>query len=397
MTKTLIFMKKGDLKPIGGPAGYLYNLYNQLSKSKNENIEFIDEISSKNKFYKYYEKLPTGLKKHYQSYVRRRNVRNLTDKSKKRLTSIDLNNYDNIHFHQTRDMYNIKDSLEDYQGNIILTSHTPKPPYLEYIEDILSPKDLGVLGKGIEQKLSEIDEYAFNRANYVVFPSPEAEDPYINNWQFYRDFSESNKNKYKYLLSGIEPRHARLNREEVCNKYGIPEDAFIISFAGRHNNTKGFDILKLIGEKLLNEDNNVYFLIAGTEAPLKGLTNKRWIEAGWTKDPHSIIAASDLFLLPNKETYFDLIMLEALSLGTPILASETGGNRHFSIYEKTGIQLYQSFEDAIEKINIFRNTTATEMAEYRILNKELFRNNFTAEIFAHNYEELIEEINREKL
>ena len=45
--------------------------------------------------------------------------------------------------------------------------------------------------------------------------------------------------------------------------------------------------------------------------------------SSWTNDPHSLINASDMFILPNKETYFDLIMLEVLSMGKIVLATNT--------------------------------------------------------------------------
>ena len=61
----------------------------------------------------------------------------------------------------------------------------------------------------------------------------------------------------------------------------------------------------------------------------EGLKTDHWIEVGWTNDPHSLIAASDVFVLPNHETYFDLILLEVLSLGVPVVMSRTGGNKFF--------------------------------------------------------------------
>lgn len=64
-----------------------------------------------------------------------------------------------------------------------------------------------------------------------------------------------------------------------------------------------------------------------------GLKDSRWKEVGWTNDSQSIIAASDVFVLPNRETYFDIIMLEVLSCGKIVIASRTGGNKYF---EKIG-------------------------------------------------------------
>ena len=136
------------------------------------------------------------------------------------------------------------------------------------------------------------------------------------------------KKKHRYMPTGIVGCKAKVNREDFRKKYGIPDNAFVISYAGRHNEIKGYADLKKLGEKLL-ADKNVYFLIAGKEEPMTGLKNDHWIEVGWTNDPHSLIAASDVFVLPNHETYFDLILLEVLSLGVPVVMSRTGGNKYF--------------------------------------------------------------------
>lgn len=392
MGKLLIYMNVSDLKPVGGPAGYLYNLYNQLEKFENHEIEFIKEVTVKSRFYKYYEKLPGNIKKVYQSIIRRKNCRDLVSE-RNRYSTIDFSKYDMIHFHSTKDMYNVKDSLSNYRGKVILTSHTPKPAFLEYKEDILSGADRNALGE-IVNKLVDIDIYAFNRADYIVFPCHEAEEPYYNNWSIYNDIHLNNKHKYKYLLTGIQQCNPRLNRKEVCEIYKIPEDAFIVSFVGRHNKTKGYDSLKLIGEELLKQKKNVYFLIAGQESPLKGLDNDRWIEVGWTNDPHSLISASDIFVLPNKETYFDLVMLEALSLGVPVLASKTGGNRYFNKYDDTGIFLYEGIEEAVQKLLFLSGETEDKLNQLRNKNKILFNQNFTAEIFTNNYIHLINDLRK---
>ena len=49
--KVLIYKDIADLGPVGGPSGYLYNLYNGLKKNNIEDIEFINLKSSTN-FYK---------------------------------------------------------------------------------------------------------------------------------------------------------------------------------------------------------------------------------------------------------------------------------------------------------------------------------------------------------
>ena len=125
--------------------------------------------------------------------------------------------------------------------------------------------------------------------------------------------------------------------------------------------------------------------IAGTEGPLYHLEHNRWIEVGWTKDPGSVIQASDVFVLPNKETYFDLVMLEVLSLGQIVVASYTGGNKYFAKYENSGIFLYNNNTEAENIISQIIKMSEEKRKELRKKNLELYKAEFTNEAFAKRY------------
>ena len=183
-----------------------------------------------------------------------------------------------------------------------------------------------------------------------------------------------------------------MSKAGIRKKYGIPQQAFVVSYVGRHNEIKGYSSLKEIGKKFLNEHENVYFLIAGKEGPLYHLEHERWIEAGWTKDPGSIIQAADVFVLPNKETYFDLIMLEVLSLGQIILATRTGGNKYFAQFDTHGIVLYDEQKEALAALERLIQITDEEREQLRQSNRALYFNHFTNTVFAKNYLKLIEGI-----
>ena len=148
--------------------------------------------------------------------------------------------------------------------------------------------------------------------------------------------------------------------------------------------------MKKIGEKVLELIPNAYFLIAGVEDPIKGLKNDHWIEVGWTNDPHSLMAAADIFVLPNRETYFDLIMLEALSLGTIVVASNTGGNKHF-VNDK-GVFLYDDISKAVDIILNIWKMSPKEKNELNESNKKVFENQYDIAVFANNYVKLLQNL-----
>lgn len=390
MKKILIYMKEDDLKPTGGPRGYLYNLKCGLEKI-NENVDFLEGKSIKNKFHKNYEKLPQFVKQYYREIFRKNYYKKLLGE-KSKISLIDLNRYSYIHFHSTISMYNVKDSLESYKGRIILTSHTPKPSHLEIYEDSITEKERKKYGN-LYKKLEKIDEYAFNKADYIVFPCEYAEEPYYNRWEKYKEIKEKNKQKYRYLLTGTQKCFAKIPKDEVREKYSIPKDAFLISYVGRHNEVKGYDFLKEIGKEILEKNKNVYIICAGKEEPIKRLDNDRWIEVGWTDDPHSIITSSDLFILPNRETYFDLVLLEVLSLGVPLMISNTGGNKYFKKFNSKGITYFTNIDEAITNLNKLIKYDKGKLKEDGIENQRIYNENFTCEIFARNYINLIKTLN----
>lgn len=136
-------------------------------------------------------------------------------------------------------------------------------------------------------------------------------------------------------------------------------------------------------------------IVAGKQGNIPAPQNPSWIEIGWTKNPYSIINSADIFILPNRETYFDIAMLEALSLGKIILATYTGGNKIFKIFKKfknAGIFYYTSPEEALQQLQYIKNLDATTRLKLEKRNQEIFTENFTSEIFAKKYIELMESL-----
>ncbi len=283
------------------------------------------------------------------------------------------------------------DNLNKYKGKVLLTSHSPKPLHKEVYDDYLSKIERTIYRDKLKE-LEKMDLYSFNRADYIIFPCEEAEEPYYNNWSNYKNIKNNKKEMYRYVPTGVIKCKSKRTREDILKNYSIPEDSFVITYVGRHNETKGYDLLKRIGERILIEQKNVYFLIAGKEEPIKGIENDRWIEVGWTNDPHSIISAADLFVLPNKETYFDLILLEVLSLGKVVLASNTGGNKYFDKFEDKGILYFNSEDEALSRIRDIIEFPKEKITELEMKNEKLFDGNFTIEHFTKKYLQIVDEI-----
>ena len=317
-----------------------------------------------------------------------RRLRNLLSLPSKDLPAcVDYSQYDAIHFHFTKDLYARRKVLEGYRGKVLLTSHSPLIYHKELISK-LNPKDVKKHAKELA-KLEIIDHYAFERADAVIFPCREAEEPYFNTWSKYAVVRD--EAKMHYVPTGIQPCVAKVSRREVRERHGIPNDAPLMCYVGRHNHIKGYDVLVEMALPLLDEF-DAWMIVAGREGPLSAPSHPRWIEVGWTDDPHSVIAASDVFCLPNRETYFDLIFLEVLSLGMPIVASRTGGNKYFARFGLAGVNLYDSSEEFRFSVNRALSMSGEERGASGKANRDLFDERFSCAAFAKSYCDAVEGI-----
>lgn len=382
--KELIFFPKNKLKPKGGPSGYLFNLYQEVSYGNYNNID-IQFLENSNTYTD-----NKALKNIIPNRIRdiRRFFSFMGLLHKKNTKPNNINEFDLIHFHSTEDLYLSRNWINDYDGKVVLTSHSPCAYHKELISR-LNPIDAKLFRKSL-QKLEIIDEYAFQRADYIIFPCIEAEEPYFHTWDKYQKIRDSKK--YLYVPTGIVGCKAKKTKNEIRNQYGIPIDAFVVSYVGRHNEIKGYSDLKIIGEKLIGSNDNIWFLIAGKEEPLTGINNKNWVEVGWTKDPHSIIAASDVFILPNRETYFDLILLEVMSLGKPVILSRTGGNKYFSRFDSKGLMFYSTIDECVECVKRIQNFGQHNLEEIGNENRFIFEKYFTSKVFSINYINTVKKI-----
>ena len=391
MKRVLIYVSESSLAPTGGPSGYLY----ALSQSKNSDsleditIDFLPPVEKKNsKLVEFGKKTKNPILRYFATRIKEKRHYNVIHRilTQKVEAPVNLNDYDLVHFHYTHNMYMLRDQLKEYKGKTILTSHSPQPFAFQLLDEA-SVREKNQHTKEY-QTLIEMDKYAFEHADYILFPCEEADEPYTHEWPYYTKIKEERKEIYRYLVTGTTPAKIKTERKEIRTKLGIPEDAFVISYVGRHNEIKGYDRLKKIGKEFLEKHPDAYILVAGKEEPITGLNHPHWLEVGWTTEPHSYVNASDVFVLPNRETYFDLVMLEVLSTGKISVISNTGGNKYFKRFEDAGLCYFDNEVEAVGQLELVYNLSKEKRNEMEKSNLSIYENYFTTEIFARNYIEL---------
>ncbi|MDO8748138.1 MAG: glycosyltransferase family 4 protein [Candidatus Omnitrophota bacterium] len=145
-------------------------------------------------------------------------------------------------------------------------------------------------------------------------------------------------------------------REAARNSLGWP-DKFTVFFAGRLIEKKGADILLEAAEQI-RED--IAFVFAG-DGPFEGIVRKasiglinvKYLGKVDNKDLPACYSAADIVCVPSKyDEGFGRVILESLSCGTPVVASDRGGIPE-AVDETVGVLVepdVQAFKSAILKL-----------------------------------------------
>ena len=104
-----------------------------------------------------------------------------------------------------------------------------------------------------------------------------------------------------------------------------------------------------------------------------------------------MVEASDVFVLPNRLTYFDLVLIEVLATGRIILAANNGGNRYFA-GRSSGVVLFSGEQDFVEKIEWIQRLPQGERSRMEENNQRLYHSEFHLEDFGRRYAAIVNTI-----
>jgi glycosyltransferase involved in cell wall biosynthesis len=143
-------------------------------------------------------------------------------------------------------------------------------------------------------------------------------------------------NKFKEMPL-IEGQNLRKN-------LGLPEDALIIGTSGRLEPVKGPEFLIKAANRIISQYPNTFFLFVGDGSLRRDLEKKALdlgiekniVFLGWRNDVSKIISIYDIFVLPSLNEGMGRVLVEAMALGKPIVASNAGGIPDLITHGKTG-------------------------------------------------------------
>ena len=151
--------------------------------------------------------------------------------------------------------------------------------------------------------------------------------------------------------SGVNIKKFNINNKdrwhyEIRNKYNIPKNAIVFIFVGRVTKDKGINELFFAFRELIKNKDNVYLLMVGPEENSGSVNenlyewsknNKKIIYCGFTNEVEKYLAASDIYVLPSYREGFGSAVIEAESMGLPVIVTDIPGPTDAMKKNSTGI------------------------------------------------------------
>ena len=147
-----------------------------------------------------------------------------------------------------------------------------------------------------------------------------------------------NREKICVIHNGVPPAESDglrdIRRKKIREEFGIRENTPLFCAFARFEKVKGIDILLNAAAELQKKVPDAKILIAGDGSlfeDMKQLRHKLQLDdmvimAGYRKDSHDILAASDVYVSSSRSEALSFAIIEAMSTGLPVIISDAGGN-----------------------------------------------------------------------
>jgi glycosyltransferase involved in cell wall biosynthesis len=140
--------------------------------------------------------------------------------------------------------------------------------------------------------------------------------------------------KVSVIHNAINLKHTdRSNCPQIREELGIPRNSLLVISAGRLSPEKNYATMIEVAQKVISQNNSVYFAIFGEGFLREKLErqihekelNDRFLLPGFRKNILAILKEIDIFMLPSLTEGLPNVALEAFAARKPIIASAVGG------------------------------------------------------------------------
>jgi len=150
------------------------------------------------------------------------------------------------------------------------------------------------------------------------------------------------------IVNGVDTERFKSDvvmRQSIRNEFGFADNEIVIGSVGRLVQIKDYKSLIESCALLIKAGQNIKVLLVGDGDQRKNLhelavlhrIEKKVIFAGQRDDIPNLLNAMDIFVLPSIDEGLSNTILEAMSAGKPVIATNVGGNREIITDRLTGM------------------------------------------------------------
>jgi glycosyltransferase involved in cell wall biosynthesis len=211
-------------------------------------------------------------------------------------------------------------------------------------------------------------------------------------------YEKISPNKIVTIMNGIDGSvfDIKIDKEQKKKELGIKQNGPIIGLGVRLTEQKGITYLLKAMPEIISHFPDITLIIAG-EGPLSDSLKKEAHEldigqnvifAGPRLDMPELLKLFDLYVLPSLWEGLPMVLLEAMTAGCPIVATNVGGNSMAITHGENGSLIEHSnpVKLASEIIKVLKDDALKNM--YSEKSKLLFDMKFCAEKMTRQYEQL---------
>ena len=153
--------------------------------------------------------------------------------------------------------------------------------------------------------------------------------------------------KVQVIHSGVETRTPNPAAGQKQRYFGVADDVPVVLYAGLFSRRKGLLDLAAAASNVVRRVPGTLIVLVGRfpeadDAELNRVLKRSHRsgsirQMGWRDDVPELMAAADIVVVPSWSDPLPLVVLEAMSLGTPVVATESGGCSEMIVAGETGL------------------------------------------------------------
>ncbi len=185
-----------------------------------------------------------------------------------------------------------------------------------------------------------LDGIFSNHSDRVIAVSYAVKD-FLIRWE------KIHKHKFTVIHNGIDLEEFNIDADipEKKKELGINLSSQVVGSVGRFDEQKGYMFFLEAIPKILESVPDVKFIFVG-DGPLQSKleklsrklkVNRNVIFTGIRRDIPEILSVMDIFVLPSIFEGFGIVLLEAMAMGRPVIASRVGGIPEIVAHGLTGV------------------------------------------------------------